>query len=258
MLDINVRLQAVRDGTRSPKKAGTDTPRDLNARVKILELYTLHVLVRNNEWDYSREFISQSEVLDDERREAFLQALQSLQDEQEEFKAREKEEIRYQEEVRKQEERERRMREEEEAQRRERGRQPSEVDYGVEDTYPASTTARSMNGSTKSGPAPSVLPPASRKSLPTPSARPPIKTPASPTLVTRASNIITNLRKLLESMALNFKTNPMALLRLMTFIIALLMVFGRRGVRERVKRMMGQGWLKVRQTAGMGVKVSYI
>ncbi len=68
---------------RSPAKStsGAETPRDLNARVKILELYTLHVLLRNNEWDYARDFISVNSVLDDERREAFLQALQSLQEE---------------------------------------------------------------------------------------------------------------------------------------------------------------------------------
>ncbi|PBP22955.1 peroxin 26 [Diplocarpon rosae] len=78
--------------TKSP--SGTDTPRDLNARVKILELYTLHVLLRNNEWDYARDFISISSVLDEERREAFLQALQSLHEEQQESERREKEEQR--------------------------------------------------------------------------------------------------------------------------------------------------------------------
>ncbi|TDZ29394.1 hypothetical protein C8035_v011335 [Colletotrichum spinosum] len=85
---------------RSPAKgaSGADTPRDLNARVKILELYTLHVLLRNNEWDYAREFISVSSVLDDERREAFLQALQSLQEEQQEAERRETEERRQQDE----------------------------------------------------------------------------------------------------------------------------------------------------------------
>src|SRR5271156_2690385 len=96
-LDISDRFETSTDSqssqrASSPTKVnGTDTPRDLNARVKILELYTLHVLLRNNEWDYAREFISISEVLDDERREAFLQALQSLQDEQNEAARRERE-----------------------------------------------------------------------------------------------------------------------------------------------------------------------
>ena len=68
---------------------GTDTPRDLNTRIKLLELYTLHVLPRNDEWDYAREFISMSEVLDDERKEAFLLALHSLKEEKEDSEARE-------------------------------------------------------------------------------------------------------------------------------------------------------------------------
>ncbi|KAL1620721.1 hypothetical protein SLS56_009540 [Neofusicoccum ribis] len=62
---------------------GTNTPRDLNSRLKLLELYTLHVLPRNGEWDYAREFIGMSEVLDDERKEAFLLALHGLKEEQE-------------------------------------------------------------------------------------------------------------------------------------------------------------------------------
>ncbi|KAK0736988.1 hypothetical protein B0T21DRAFT_286119 [Apiosordaria backusii] len=70
---------------------GTDTPRDLASRLKLLELYTLHVLPRNQEWVYAKEFISVSPVLDEERREAFLQALESLQEEQKEMERIEEE-----------------------------------------------------------------------------------------------------------------------------------------------------------------------
>ncbi|KAK5039091.1 hypothetical protein LTR16_011871, partial [Cryomyces antarcticus] len=62
---------------------GTSTPKALNSRLKLLELYTLHVLPRTDEWAYARDFIALSEVLDDERKDAFLQALQSLRDEKE-------------------------------------------------------------------------------------------------------------------------------------------------------------------------------
>ncbi|KAK0647317.1 hypothetical protein DIS24_g7817 [Lasiodiplodia hormozganensis] len=68
---------------------GTNTPRDLNSRLKLLELYTLHVLPRNDEWEYAREFIGMSEVLDDERKEAFLLALHGLKEEQESAAMRE-------------------------------------------------------------------------------------------------------------------------------------------------------------------------
>jgi hypothetical protein len=79
-----------------------------------------------------------------------------------------------------------------------------------------------------------------------------------PTLVNRAGNIIANLRKLLEDMSAGFKMNPMVLLRMLAFIVGILMVLGRRDVREKIQRVLANGWTKVRQTAGMGVKVSYI
>lgn len=255
----------------SPTKVnGTDTPRDLNARVKILELYTLHVLLRNNEWDYAREFISISEVLDDERREAFLQALQSLQEEQNEVARRERE-------VQKREE-EQLQRDIEDARRRraendERERQlqqelergstktaSSEVDYGIEDSRPhingsanGSAKARSAKGSSK--PSRSSGATVSHASRPSVSNTKPVPPPS---FIKRAGAIIANLRKLLEAMAESFKGNPMILLRLLAFIVALLLVLSRRDVKARVKKIMGNGWNKVRATAGMGVKVSYI
>src|SRR4051812_43837099 len=75
----HMEMEASRSGPRSsspPRHShGTSTPRDLNTRLKLLELYTLHVLPQNGEWDYARDFITMSEVLDDERRDAFLHAL---------------------------------------------------------------------------------------------------------------------------------------------------------------------------------------
>lgn len=52
--------------------------------------------------------------------------------------------------------------------------------------------------------------------------------------------------------------NPGLILRLLLFVVALVVAFGRRGVRERVQRVTGKGWEKVRETVGMGVRVSYI
>ncbi|CZT07487.1 hypothetical protein WAI453_013646 [Rhynchosporium graminicola] len=272
----------------SPNKqtSGTDTPRDLNSRVKILELYTLHVLLRNNEWDYAREFISISSVLDEERREAFLQALQSLQDEQNENERREKEERRYQEEQLKKdledakrrrlenEERERR-REIEERSKMDRGVKSrsggsvaggSEVDYGVENTpRPGSSKSRSSargHGSI-SGKASSP----SNKKLhqdrdeTTSTARPSAASNArkiSPTILTRASNVLGNVKKLVEGMAVNFQARPLFILQSLAFLIGFLAVISRRDVKERLRRTLAGGWTKVRQTAGMGVKVSYI
>ncbi|KAG7051035.1 peroxin 26 [Colletotrichum scovillei] len=249
---------------RSPAKAtsGADTPRDLNARVKILELYTLHVLIRNNEWDYAREFISVSSVLDDERREAFLQALQSLQEEQQEAERRETEERREQEEQLRRdieeakklraenEERERRRLEEERARR-----EGAEGDYGIEKT--PSKAGSSKAGSSKGRHARAVSNTSgSNSNSKMPVSRAKGKSSAPPTLGTRASMVISRLREVIDQLGASFKTNPMLLMRLVAFILGLVVMFGQKNVRERIQRVLGNGWNKVKATAGMGVKSS--
>ncbi|KAF9872618.1 peroxin 26 [Colletotrichum karsti] len=251
---------------RSPAKgtSGADTPRDLNARVKILELYTLHVLLRNNEWDYAREFISVSSVLDDERREAFLQALQSLQEEQQEAERRETEERRQeQEQLRRDieeakklraenEERERRRLEEERARR-----EGTEVDYGIEGT--PSRAGSSKAGSSKGRHARAVSNASGSNSNPKmPVSRAKGKSPTSPTFGTRASMVVSRMKELIDQLGASFKTNPMLLMRLLAFILGLVVMFGQKNIRERIQRVLGNGWSKVKATAGMGVKVSYI
>ena len=249
----------------SPSKSGTDTPRDLHARVKILELYTLHVLLRNDEWDYAREFISISPVLDEERREAFLQALDSLQQDHEEAAAREEEAKRHQEEQLQKdledgrrrraenEERERKRQEDEreaEKRRHKLGSRGSEVDYGVEDARPGSSSSKAR--STK----PSLLK-GNKASVPSP--KPKTSKPVSRNVpigvVARAGSVLSNLRKIIED---HMRFRPMILMQLLAFIVGLLVMFSRKDVKERVKRLIAQSWAKVRQTAGMGVKVSYI
>lgn len=255
---------------RSPSKArsGADTPRDLNARVKILELYTLHVLIRNNEWDYAREFISVSSVLDDERREAFLQALQSLQEDQQETQRKEREEQERQdeklrrdlEEARRQravnEEREKRRLEEERARR-----EGSEIDYGVD--------TRSAGGSSNGKARRNRAHPGGAAKIPRP-ARPgtsgggggvsPNKNkavvPAS--FGARAAVMFANVRAMIDRMSVTLQTNPMLLMRLLAFILTLIMMFGKKSMRERITRLMATSWNKVKATAGMGVKISYI
>ncbi|KAI1132926.1 hypothetical protein F5Y10DRAFT_152922 [Nemania abortiva] len=264
-LDISRQLEAARShrpssrsGRSTSKGAGggADTPRDLNARVKILELYTLHVLLRNNEWDYAREFISLSSVLDEERREAFLQALQSLQEEQQAAQQREREEQQRQEaELKRDIENARRLRAENEARERRRleeehaKREASEVDYGIEQSPPPSSHSKTR--SPRNG---SALP----KSVPS-SSTPKAKKAVVPlSFGARAAMIIANLGKVIEQMGASLRTNPMLLMRLIAFIVSIIVVFSRRDLRERIQRILGSGWKKVKQTAGMGVKVSYL
>ncbi len=269
-LDISDRLEAPYDRSYqrrpSPSKSGTDTPRDLNSRVKILELYTLHVLLRNNEWDYAREFISISEVLDEERREAFLQALQSLKEEQTAADNQEREERRRQEEQLQKdleeakqkrldnEQRERRRLEEE---RDSSKKASSEVDYGIESSNPNG----SVNGSAKARSAKGISKPSRNGGKFSHAQRPSgsgSKAVAPPNLLRRTKIIMANLQKLLESLADSFKTNPLILLRMLAFILALVLALSRKNIRDRVNRVLRDAWNKVRATAGMGVKVSYI
>jgi hypothetical protein len=240
--------------------SGADTPRDLNARVKILELYTLHVLIRNNEWDYAREFINVSAVLDEERRDAFLQALESLQEEQQEQERREKEEKeRQDEQLRRDLEEARRLRaENEELERRrleeERARRNgSEVDYGIDQTPSTNGSAKRRPATTTSNAAgPSAL---SRSRQPKGKA---VGRSAAPSLGKRASMIMSNLVGMVEQMGVSLRTNPVLLMRVLAFIAGLIIMFGNQRIRERISKVLGAGWGKIKATAGMGVKVSYI
>lgn len=203
-------------------------------------------------------------MLDEERREAFLQALQSLQEEQQENERREREEKRYQEEQLKkdvEDARRRRIENEEREKRVEEERKKervggSEVDYGVEDSPPRPGSSKSRSlvkaGSAKGGRSIPASSPTARSSVPAKNVK------APPSLITRAGNVVMNLRKLVESMVGNFKTRPLLLMQMLAFVVGILVLLSRRDVKERVKRILEKGWGKVRQTAGMGVKVSYI
>ena len=179
---------------------------------------------------------------------------------------REKEERRYQEEQLKRdvEEARRRRIESEEREKREeearnrRSEKGSEIDYGVEDSPPRPGSSKSPS-SVKGGSA--------KGSRSLPSSSPTARSSASataknvkipPSLLTRAGNVVMNVRKMVESMAGSFQTRPMLLMQMLAFIVGILVLVSRRDVKERVKSILGKGWGKVRQTAGMGVKVSYI
>jgi len=47
-------------------------------------------------------------------------------------------------------------------------------------------------------------------------------------------------------------------MQMLAFVVGILVLLSRRDIKERVKMIVAKGWGKVRQTAGMGVKVSYI
>ena len=241
----------------------TNTPRDLNSRIKILELYTLHVLPRNEEWQYAKEFITLSEILDDERRETFLQALQTLEEQKDMDDNQEMETLRQHEEARARERLEREARDEEsrridservrtEAQHK---RSDSGKDYGIDN-------AASTKSSSKV-PGPSNLKstrqsqPNNRPS-PTSRAHAPAKKPGSRNTYRRGIAVLTALQNLVLKMTQSMSRNPIVLLRTIFFIIAFLVALGRKDVRDRIGRIKGLGWNKIRGTVGMGMKVSYL
>ncbi|GAB7348705.1 hypothetical protein MBLNU459_g7444t1 [Dothideomycetes sp. NU459] len=263
--DVTAHLENSQNGHRSPnpsKSNGTSTPRDLNTRLKLLELYTLHVLPQNNEWEYARDFINMSEVLDEERREAFVQALQSLREEKEHDSIREKELRKRQEEEMQQrrQDEERRRREEAKADEDKRRREAEERQRppGAQPSQPARNRGTSASSSSR---VPTQSSGQNNKQPPSSKARGPQKKPPPsppPGLYRRATSLLALMQNTLLNAKQSMAKNPMVLLRLLLFLMAFAMAFARRDVRERIKRIVNDIWVKIRRTVGMGVKVSYI
>ena len=241
---------------------GTNTPRDLTSRVKIVELYTLHVLPRNEEWDYAQDFIKMSDTLDEDTRDIFLQSLNDLREDggttpnvhtrssddedgidQQLQQLDPRHEIDTVGHLGTQD-----CMDDSEATLKTRHgpqhqRTHSEHDYGIEPPKPQSPPRT----------------PAHRPSQSKTTHSPPIngrKKPSSspPGMYKRTATIMLNLQHLIKDMTHSLSKNPMALLRFVFFVLGLVVALSRRDVKERLAR----GWDKVRQTIGMGVKVSYI
>lgn len=242
---------------------GTSTPRDLNTRLKLLELYTLHVLPQNAEWDYARDFIGMSEVLDEERRDAFLHALQTLKEEKDYDAIREKE-------LRKRQEQEMQQRRDEEERQRthdmkqeeERKRRDMEEKARLPRPQSSASTRAVERGTSAS--LPSKRQPdgsGQGKKTPTSKGRSPSKKPPPPPpqgLYRRATSMFSLMQHTIVNAQKSLVSNPMAMLRFLLFLLAFALAFGRRDVRERIKRILNDSWARVRRTIGMGVKVSYI
>lgn len=246
---------------RSSQNNGTNTPRDLNTRVKIVELFTLHVLPRNGEWDYAKGFINNSEVLDEEIRDSFLQALQSLEDEdvksQDQFEdalPQQNGSIEY---------------EPQPAEDTDRTsidtvrhlhstshhRSESETDYGIDGAKPSPAAS-----TTRPQPSNHILRPAkaiqSRPSHSSSSNYP--RKPPTTGIYKRSLALMSAFQHMISNMTNQISQNPMGLLRFVMFLMGLIVALSRRDVKDRLGRLTGAGWDKIKRTVGMGVKVSYI
>ncbi|KAK0892806.1 hypothetical protein LTR02_013204 [Friedmanniomyces endolithicus] len=241
------------DGMVSPSVAnGSSTPKALATRSKVLELYVLHVLPANGEWEYARQFVEMSETLDEERREAFLHALEELKGEKDGSAAKERElaERRDREMEEQRREEDARKAEQDAEIRRAEGREKERA--AITSNKPAVPTA--ANGHQKPA-STSRPPPKAQKSKPPPSLPEP---PAN--LYRRASSVLLNVQHMVlqASRNMGLGNGTYAAFRFLMFMLAFVVVVARRDVRIRVKRLMEEGWVKVRRTVGMGVKVSYI
>lgn len=253
----------LQDGIATPMSNGTSSPKELTTRLKILELYSLHVLPANNEWDYAQQFIEDNDMLDEERREAFLHALRTLKEEKDGTAQRERE----LEELREREMAEQRAAEEakrKEEERREEERNKAAAAETERATRPsnAPATRNGNNGRAhQQRPTSSSIPqPASSKasSKPQKKARPPQRPNGN--LYTRASSVLSNLQQMVTQASRNLGSSAgrLALMRFLMFMVAFILILARKDLRLKVKKAMEDGWGKVKQTVGMGVKVSYI
>lgn len=269
-------LAYAQDGLATPMSIGSlqsSSPRDLTTRLRILELYALHVLPANDEWDYAESFIEMNDTLDEERRETFLHALQSLKDEKEGTAQREREleELREREMEERREAEEAKRREEEQRKKEDERRRAAEA---AEKASRAASTAGSAssrtgnsNGHTKGQHQPGshttskpsgAPPPSGARAAAKPSKKTTAHRPPPKDMYSRASLALSNFQHLILEASRSLTGNNVALARFLFFIMAFLLLLTRKGLRMKVKKAIEDGWGKVRQTVGMGVKVSYI
>ena len=275
-LDISQRLDQGTPHRSQSHTNGAESPKELTSRLRILELFTLHVLPRNEEWEYARSFISMSDVLDDERREAFLQSLQELQNVKEHEMVDEAATRQQEEDAKLQEELgERNRAEAENAASRPRAsgqngsihrRTSSEVDYGIEKKQPKGsavpTAPKTKESATPSNSASGAATGASRFPAAAEASRNRNVRKSSqkgpPVYLQHVRNLFRVMQSLVRNMATAIEANPTVLLKMLLSVLAIIMALSRRDIRGRARRILGKGWDKVMNTVGMGVKVSYI
>lgn len=243
-------LASMQEGIATPMSTGTSSPKELTVRLKILELYTLHVLPANEEWDYAQSFIEMNDVLDDEHREAFLHALATLKDEKEGLSQRERE----LEELRERELEEQRERDEAKLRDQERGEEERKKAAEAEKARPRPPNNQPSSSSNPKPSAQKPPPPAksSSQKKSTRVAKPPT------TFISRASSAIGSFQQLVMQASRNVAGNNLALARFLMFLIAFVLLIARRDLRDKVRRGLEKAMGKVKETVGMGTKVSYI
>ncbi|KAK4561793.1 hypothetical protein LTR86_004472 [Recurvomyces mirabilis] len=250
------------DGTMSPAPNGNAGPKALATRLNILELYALQVLPANGEWEYAQQFIELNDSLDEERKEAFSHALQELREEKDGTAQRERElnaqREREMEERRLEEERQR-VEQERQAEDKRKQEEQERVAKTMKDGGSVVPSSNSSAGSAKPPANGTTKPSSSTTSRIPPSSRNPRKPPPPrpTTLYRRATSALGDFQQMVLQASRTMTGGgrfSFAPLRFLMFVVAFLVVVARRDVRVRLRRMMEDGWGKVRKTVGMGVK----
>lgn len=206
-----------------------------------------------------------SEVLDEERKEVFLQTLDGLKEEKEmgELRATEIQRGKEAEMEKQKQEAERQMAEEaasaERSQKNDHKRANSEVDFGIEKNRPNGTL---KDKGTKSGgkqPGARNSSSSGRAVSSSSGSSKDVKKPDKPEARKGQVRAVANaMRNLLRHITQSASSNPLSVFRTLLFFLGIVMALSRQNVRERIGRTTGAGWQKVKGTIGMGVKVSYI
>ena len=241
----------------------TNTPQSINVRIKIIEIYVLHVLPRNEEWQYARDFISMSGILDEERKEAFLQALQALEANRDvnggEGVLQGNQYIQDQQEVGGQG-----LNSTSSTEQLQRYEHKADTHVRLEDAKNRIMKIEPINKamSASGTEAARDLTPTSKtkhaKNLTSP--RPPSAVSRSDTasVYTRGLAMMAALQRLMMGATQTMPNKPMVLLKAILFLVSIALALGRRNIRDRIRGVTMRGWDKIKETGGMGVKVSYI
>ena len=241
----------------------TDTPSKLSSRLEIIELYTLHVLPRVGEYEYAKDFIKMSGVLDEENKERFLYDLQNLQEE-------EAEEVESFEDGLSPEyavgEGMPTVNAERESVDTAWQQTPNNVhtkdnnaDIGISVPEAPTNTADMRLLSTQFNEKPLHVPRSKVQRASSTRANHKVsKTGNNTGIDKRSMGVVSALQRIATKMTEQVSQNPMGLLRLVLFLLGFLVAIGRRDLRDRIDRLTDAGWVRLRRTLGMGVKVSYI
>ena len=246
-----------------PRTNGGHDLRHLESQLEILELYVLHVLPRNNEWQYAREFVTINQFLDEEKQEDLLQTLQCLEDQKHHDQVLEADIISQRDEALE------RTRDEAKGGRNDRPQRfesyeaipkqsDGEKDYGIDDLAPKASRMNDTAPNRKDIEIKKVQGAKPARFLPR-SEKPKAPWKQSSQAASKGSiRLLNALQRLASNLTATAKRSPAALLRTILFVFVLTLAMGRRDVRELLQRVSASGWERVKRTAGMGVKVSYI